>query len=176
MEEWHRLGDAGFYTDQRGVELLDGEIILMSLVGSRHILVTLNLTDFFGEMNQRRYLVSVGNPVEVDDFSEPQPDFALLPRSQKSAKRLPFSRDTYLIIEVSDTTLAYDRGRKLRKYANSGVPEYWIVNLQEDVIEIYRSPKGEEYLDQSVAKAGETVAPLAFPDTAVAVSEIIPPR
>jgi Uma2 family endonuclease len=176
VKEWHRLGEAGFYTDQGGVELLDGEIIAMSPVGSRYILAILNLTDFFGERNQRRYLVSVNNPVEVDDFSEPLPDFALLPRSQKSAKRLPFSRDAYLIIEVSETSLAHDRGRKLRKYARSGVPEYWIVNLQQDLIEIYRLPKGDEYLEKKIAKVGEMVAPQAFPDMAVAVSEIIPPR
>jgi Uma2 family endonuclease len=158
------------------VELLDGEIISMSPEGNRHASTVANLNDFFGERNQRRYLIGVSHPVEADNLSEPVPDFTLLPRSQKNAKRHPFTRDTLLLVEVSDTSLSYDRDRKLRKYARTGVQEYWIVNLKQDVIEVYRTPQGEEYLDQTVAKAGDTVAPLAFPDTAMAVSEIIPPR
>jgi Uma2 family endonuclease len=176
VKEWNRLGEAGFYTDQGGVELLDGEIIAMSPEGNRHASAVANLNDFFGERNQRRYLIGVGHPVEADDLSEPLPDFTLLPRSQKNAGRHPFTRDTLLLVEVSDTTLSFDRNRKLRKYARTGVQEYWIVNLKQDVIEIYRSPSGEEYLDQTIAKAGDMIAPQAFPDTAIAVSEIIPPR
>lgn len=176
VKEWNRLGEAGFYTDQGGVELLDGEVISMSPEGNRHSSAVANLADFFGERNGRRYLMRIGSPVEADDLSEPLPDFALLPRSQKNALRHPLTRETLLLVEVSDTTLSFDRNRKLRKYANCGVREYWIVNLKQDVIEIYRSPSGEEYLDQTVAKAGDMIAPAAFPDTAVAVSEIIPPR
>jgi Uma2 family endonuclease len=176
VEEWHRLGEAGFYTDRGGVELLDGEVILMSPIGNRHGTVLYNLIDIFGERNRRRYLVGAGNPVEADNRSEPLPDFVLVPRSQKTAKRNPFSREAFLIVEIADSSLRFDQGRKLRKYARTAVPEYWIVNLQEDVIEIYRSPQGEEYLAKSIARMGDTLAPQAFPDTAVAVSEIIPPR
>ena len=156
VEEWHRLGEAGFYTDRGGVELLDGEIIAMSPVGNRHILATCYLNELFVERSQRRYLVSVGNPVEADNLSEPLPDLVLLPRDIKDVKQIPITRDAFLVVEISDTTLAYDRGRKLRKYARSGVPEYWIVNLRQDVIEVYRSPKGEEYLDQTVAEGGRS--------------------
>lgn len=176
VKEWNRLGEAGFYTDQGGVELLDGEIISMSPEGNRHASAVDNLNDFFGERNGRRYLIRIGSPVEADDLSEPLPDFTLLPRSQKNAMRHPFTRDTLLLVEVSDTTLAFDRSRKLHKYARSGVQEYWIVNLKQDVVEVYRSPSDGEYLDQTVAKIGDTIAPAAFPDTAVAVGEIIPPR
>jgi Uma2 family endonuclease len=176
VKEWHRLGEEGFFDDDQRVELLDGEIIVMSPIGNRHASAAYNLTDFFGERNQRRYLVGVGNPIEADNFSEPLPDFMLLPRSQKTARRHPLTHEAFLIVEISDSSLTHDHGRKLRKYARTGVPEYWIVNLQQDVIEIYRSPQGEEYLDRTVAKGDDMVAPQTFPDTAVAVSEIIPPR
>lgn len=176
VREWHRLGDEGFFEEDQRVELLDGEIIVMSPIGSRHASAACNLIDFFGERNQRRYLIAVGNPIEADNYSEPVPDFTLLPRSQKTAKRHPFSKEAFLVLEVSDSSLSHDRGRKLRKYAKTGVPEYWIVNLQQDVIEIFRSPQGEEYLERSVAKGDDVIAPLAFPDTAVAAGEIIPLR
>ncbi|HEY3899702.1 MAG TPA: Uma2 family endonuclease [Chthoniobacter sp.] len=176
VKEWHRLGEAGVLDEEARLELLDGEIITMSPIGSRHASAVYNLTDFFGEKNLRRYLIGVGNPIEADRYSEPLPDFMLLPRSQKTAKRHPLTKEAFLVVEVSDSSLAHDRGRKLRKYAKSGVQEYWIVNLQEDVIEVYHSPRGEKYLETSVAKDGDLVAPQAFPDTAVAVSEIIPAR
>ncbi|MEI9893068.1 MAG: Uma2 family endonuclease, partial [Chthoniobacter sp.] len=175
VKEWHRLGEAGFFADDGHVELLDGEIFAMSPVGSRHGAALYNLIDLFGEMNRRRYLIGAGNPVEADDYSEPLPDFMLVPRSQKMAKRHPLTRDAFLIVEIADSSLVHDQGRKLRKYAQAGVQEYWIVNLQQDVVEIYRAPQGEEYLEYSVARMGDTVAPQAFPDAAISVSEIIPP-
>ncbi|MEO7318749.1 MAG: Uma2 family endonuclease [Chthoniobacteraceae bacterium] len=176
VKEWHRLGEAGLFEESDRVELLDGEIIIMSPMGNRHAFAVVNLIDLFGENNRRRFLVAAGNPVEADNHSEPLPDLMLLPRSHKNAKRHPISREVNLIVEVAESSLTHDRGRKLRKYAKTGVPEYWIVNLKQDVLEVYRAAKGEEYLDQTVAKIGDTISPQGFPDIAVAVSEIIPPR
>jgi Uma2 family endonuclease len=176
VKEWHRLGEVGVLDEEARLELLDGEIIALSPIGNRHAIATGILNEFFVENSRRRYFVSPGNPVEADQFSEPVPDLMLVPRSQKTAKRHPLTQEAFLVIEISDSSLAHDRGRKLRKYAKSGVSEYWIVNLRKDVIEVYRSPQGETYLETSVAKDGDLVAPQAFPDTAVAVSEIIPAR
>ena len=176
VKDWHRLGEAGIFDEEERLELLDGEIIAMSPIGSRHAIATGNLVEFFVEHSRRRYFLSPGNPIEADQFSEPVPDLMLLPRSQKTAKRHPLTNEAFLVVEISDSTLAYDRGRKLCKYAKSGVQEYWIVNLQKDVIEVHRSPQGEKYLEVSVAKDGDLIAPQAFPDTAVAVNEIIPGR
>lgn len=173
VKEWHCLGEAGLFDEKDRVELLDGEIIIMSPVGGRHAATVFNLIDLFGERNRRRYLVGAGNPIEADHYSEPLPDFVLVPRVQKIAKRHPATRDAYLVVEVSDTSLAHDRGRK---YAKSGVVEYWIVNLKHDTIEVYRSPKGEVYREQSVAKAEDKIAPAALPDVELPVEEIIPPR
>jgi Uma2 family endonuclease len=176
VKEYHRLGEVGFFEESERVELLNGEIIIMSPIGSRHAIAAYNLNDVFGEQNRRRYLIGMGNPVEADEYSEPLPDLMLVPRAQKSARRHPFAREAFLIVEIADSSLLHDRGRKLRKYAQTGVQEFWIVNLQDDVIEIYRTPQGEGYREESVAKVGDTVAPLAFPDVMIEVSEIIPPR
>ena len=176
VKEWHRLGKAGLFDEHDRVELLDGEIIIMSPIGSRHAAVLYNLIDVFGEQNRRRYLVGAGNPVEADSQSEPLPDLMLLPRTHRNAKHHPLTRDTHLIVEIADTSLAHDRGRKLRKYASTGLGEYWIVNLKEDSIEIYRNPKDEAFRDQSTARIGDRIFPEAFPDVVIEVGEIIPPR
>jgi Uma2 family endonuclease len=176
VTEWHRLGEVGLFEESDRVELLDGEIILMSPIGNRHALALAFLIDILGDVNKRRYLLWPGNPVEADDYSEPLPDLAVLPRTHKGARRHPFTSDTHLIVEIADSSLRHDQGRKLRKYAQSGVVEYWIVNLRDDVIEVYREPRGEEYAAKLMVKGGQSIAPLAFPDVVVPVDEIIPPR
>ncbi len=176
VKEWHRLGDSGLFDESDRVELLDGEIIIMSPIGNRHAAALANLNEILVELSKRRYLVWPGNPVEADNFSEPLPDLTITPRSQKNARRHPYSHDTHLIVEIADSSLKHDRERKLPKYAKTGVPEYWIVNLKQDVIEVYRSPKSKDYLQQTIAKAGDKIAPLAFPDVVVKVADIIPPR
>jgi Uma2 family endonuclease len=176
VKDWHRLGESGLFEPRDRVELLDGEIIIMSPIGGRHAWCVTFLTELFVEQNRRRYFLWPGNPVEADTYSEPLPDLTLVPRTQKNAKRHPRTREALLIVEVADSSLAHDRNRKLHKYAQAGVREYWIVNLKQDVVEIYRSPKGQDYLHQSIAKAGDDVAPQAFPDLKLPVNDIIPRR
>ncbi|MDQ3624679.1 MAG: Uma2 family endonuclease [Verrucomicrobiota bacterium] len=176
VEEWHKLGEAGIFAEDDRVELLDGEIILMSPIGSRHAAAMANLTEVMVEKSRRRYLVAPGNPVEADRHSEPVPDLMLLPRSCHNARRHPLTKDIHLIIEIADSSLGHDRRRKLKKYARTGAPEYWIVNLRQDVIEVYRGPHEDTYLEQLTFAAGQKVNPQAFPDVEVAVDEIIPPR
>lgn len=176
VEEWHRLGEAGFYTDDPRVELLDGEIIHMSPTGNRHALAFAFLNDRLADFKKGRFLIWPGNPVEADNRSEPLPDLTLVSRSHGTTGRHPLSRDVFLIVEISDTTLSYDRGRKLRKYAATGVREYWIVNLKDDTIEVHRKPAGDQFEKRTIHKAGESVSPLAFPDVTIAVADIIPAR
>jgi Uma2 family endonuclease len=176
VKEWNKLGEVGLFNEDDRVELLDGEIIIMSPIGSRHAGALANLTELFVEQSRRRYLVWPGNPVEADNYSEPLPDISLVPRSPSLGKRHPQIKEVFLIVEIADSSLTHDRGRKLQKYAKSGVREYWIVNLRQDVIEVYRSPKGGAYRDEAVFKPGDKVSPQAFPDVVLAVSEIIPAR
>ncbi len=176
VEEWHRLGEAGFFTDDHRVELLDGEIILMSPIGNRHALAFAFLNDLLADFKEDRFLIWPGNPVEADNRSEPLPDLTLLSRLHRTSQRHPFSHDAFLIVEISDSSLTYDRTRKLRKYATTGVREYWIVNLKDDVIEVHREPIGDHYSRVTTYAPGDTISPLAFPDVSVQVAEIIPAR
>lgn len=176
VEEWHKFGEAGIFDEDDRLELLDGEIILMSPIGSRHAAAMTNLTEVLVEKSARRYLVAPGNPVEADPRSEPVPDLMLLPRSCRNARRHPLTKDVHLIIEIADSSLRHDQRRKLKKYAQTGVPEYWIVNLRQDGIEVYRTPREDRYMQQLTFSAGQKVSPQAFPDVEIAVDDVIPPR
>jgi Uma2 family endonuclease len=175
VEEYYKLAEVGILGPEDRTELLDGEIIVMSPIGLRHIQAVNWCNDCLVEQHRRRYLVSPGNPIWLHEYSEPQPDMMLVPRVRKLARQVR-PADVYLLVEVSDTTLAFDRKRKRKAYAEAGVREYWIVNLEEDVIEVFRQPEAGKYSIELRFGLGEQVSPLAFEDVIVPVADIIPPR
>ena len=173
VDEYHKLADAGILEEDDPVELLDGEIILMSPVGYRHAKAVRRLNKIFVRASQDRYEVDVQDPVVIGDFSEPQPDLLLLDNEVDEYEGLPEARHTYLVVEVADSTLRYDRGRKLKAYARASIAELWIVNLKENTIEVYRDPSDERYGSKRIARGNERVAPSAFPDVKITVSKIV---
>ena len=175
VEEFYKLGEVGIFHPRDRVELLDGEIIVMSPIGLRHVQAVSWMIECFVDQRRRRYIVSPGNPVWLDEHSEPQPDMMLVPRVRK-LERHPRPDDVFLLVEVSDTSLAYDRERKLTAYAKAGVREYWIVNLQQDIFEVFRQPADGKYQVALTFAPGQTLSPLAFEDVTVPVADIIPPR
>ncbi|HEV7405269.1 MAG TPA: Uma2 family endonuclease [Chthoniobacteraceae bacterium] len=175
VEEYYKLGEAGILQPRDRVELLDGEILVMSPIGLRHDLAVTWITEWFVDRRRGRYAVSPGNPVWLHDHSEPQPDIMLVPRvRRREHKTRP--EEVFLLVEVSDSSLAFDRGRKRKAYAEAGVSEYWIVNLEEDVVEVFRQPVDGNYAVEQRFALEESVAPLAFKDVVVPVAEMIPPR
>ena len=175
VEEYYRLGEAGIFQPGDRVELLDGEILIMLPIGLRHVWAVTWITEWFNDRRRDRYAVSPGNPVFLHDYSEPQPDIMLVPRAGKKLhKSCP--KEVFLLVEVSESSLAFDLGRKGKAYAKAGVREYWIVNLEEDVLEVFREPEGEGYKVALRFGLDESVSPLAFEDVVVPVTQIIPPR
>jgi Uma2 family endonuclease len=175
VEEYNKMGEAGIFRPEDRVELLDGEILIMSPIGLRHIMAVTWITDWFGDHGRKRYSISPGNPVFLNDYSEPQPDIMLVPRVRRMEHK---SRpdEVFLLVEVSESSLTFDLGRKRKAYAKPGVREYWIVNLEEDVLEVFRQPEEGKYAVELRFAVGESVSPLAFEDVVVPVAEIIPPR
>jgi Uma2 family endonuclease len=175
VEQYIKLGEAGIFQPEDRVELLDGEILVMSPIGLRHVWALTWINESFGDRHRRRYAVSPGNPVFLHDYSEPQPDLMLVPRA---GRKLHKSRaeEVFLLVEVSDSSLAFDLSRKRKAYAEAGVREYWIVNLEEDVIDVFRQPMTGSYTVTLRFALGKSVSPLAFEDIVVPVAEIIPPR
>jgi Uma2 family endonuclease len=174
VDEYHALAEAGILHEDERVELIEGELVTMSPIGIRHAATVNRINELLVRHFQGRAIVSVQNPVGVDDHSEPQPDVALLRyRDDYYAGCLPAAADVLLCIEVSDATIAYDRDVKGPLYARAGIADYWLVNLVDNVVEVYRQPqKGTYSRRQRHAQAGE-LAPLSFPETSFKPVDLI---
>ena len=173
-EEYYRMGEAGILKPTDRVELIRGEIIEMSPIGSRHIAFVNNLNQLLVVRLVGRAIVSVQNPVALADDTEPQPDLAVLRlRTEPAYKDVePYGNDVLLLIEVAETSLTYDRSTKLRLYAEMGIQEYWVVNARAASIEIYRTPQADGYRDVREVSGDVTVTLQAFPDVALTLTEI----
>ena len=168
------MAETGVLPPNARVELLDGKIIDMSPIGPFHGGLVKRLSRLFNLKAKGRWTVSTQDPVRLDDLSEPEPDVMLLkPSPDDYTSRHPQADDVFLLIEVSDTTLDYDRGEKLPAYGRAGISEVWIVNLNEETIEIYREPHFTGYGSKIVRHTGDEVVPQAFPDALVNVAELL---
>ena len=175
VTEYYAMGDAGIFTEDDPVELLDGDIIVLPPVQPWHSASVSRLTHNFVPSLQRRAVVSVQGPTRLNDESEPQPDIMLLRwRDDYYEGGHPRPADVLLLIEVSDTTLDYDRNTKLSAYARAGIPEVWIVSRQDRRIEAYTSPSEGTYSNVRRAGPNDTIAPQAFPDITLDVGPFFP--
>ena len=177
VDEYLAMGEAGILHEDDPVELIDGVIIVMPPIGDRHARGaswgnTLLVPPLLG-----RATVLVGVPIYLNDGSAPQPDIALLrwdqPGSGDAWRATP--DNVYLIIEFADSSLRYDQGAKLARYAAAGIPEVWIGNLHAREVTSYVQPSGAEYAAVHTYQAGESISPRAFPDVVLAVSDFMPP-
>jgi len=168
------MAEAGILSEDDRVELIEGEIVEMSPIGSHHAACVNRLTRLFSRQGGDRAIVSVQNPIRLSEYSEPEPDLALLrPRADFYAEALPGPEDTLLVVEVMETSAQYDRERKLPLYAEAGIPEVWLVDLAAECIEVYRRPSPEGYEDVRRRCRGERLSPQAFPDVELAVDDIL---
>jgi len=174
VKEYYRMAETGVLRPDARVELLNGEIIDKSPIGPFHGGVTNYLNSVFSTAARRRWITAVQDPVRLDDRSEPEPDIALLrPVSDFYRKRHPRPDDVFLLIEVADTSLESDQEAKLPAYGRAGIPEVWLVNLNDLTVEVYREPHFTGYATKTVLRAGDQVAPLAFPEVVVDVAELL---
>lgn len=177
VDEFVRLAEAGIIESRDRIELLDGNLIIMHAQGYRHGQVVLNLNALFSEQARRRYMVGLSLPVELDHYSAPEPDLTLVPYNfRRPSGRHPSPSEVHLLIEVSDSSLAYDRRDKKAAYAAVGISEFWIFDLQHDVLEIYRDPEAGFYRKTAKVSLEGTASPLAFPDVVISLEQVIPPR
>jgi Uma2 family endonuclease len=168
--EYDRLIALGFFRRER-IELIHGTIVKMSPIGPPHRVVVDRLTRHLVPRLIDRALVSIQQPFAAWDESEPEPDVSVVPLGDYSVDH---PGQALLIIEVADSSLDEDRETKAPLYAASGVPEYWIVNLVEKVVEIYTDPADGRYRNSRRARSRETVAPGAFPDVVMSVADLLP--
>jgi Uma2 family endonuclease len=175
VDEYHRMLEVGILYEREPVELLDGQLIAMPQEGPLHAGTASAIVELFVLRFAGRAAVRAGNPLTLPPISEPQPDVALVRRRESAyLDAHPGSEDVFLTVEISRTTLRYDRGRKLGVYAKAGIPEVWIIDLVHRQVEIFRDPAGDTYASARVASNDEAIAPRAFPDDAIPVTTLLP--
>lgn len=151
VDEYHRMGEAGILHEDSRIELLDGELIDMAPIGSLHAAAVNDVTEQFIREKPVGVIVSIQNPILLDNFSEPQPDIVILrPRSDRYRSALPTAEDVLLLIEIADSSLKYDRDRKIPLYARNGIAEVWILDLSEKVLERYRDADRQAKVYRSI--------------------------
>ncbi|OLE52008.1 MAG: hypothetical protein AUG51_20095 [Acidobacteria bacterium 13_1_20CM_3_53_8] len=155
--EYYRMMDAGILSESDRVELIDGEVIEMSPIGSRHAACVDRLNKLLNRLED--VIVRVQNPIRLDDFSEPQPDITLLQlRTDFYAQGHPTPSDVMLVIEVAESSTEFDRVVKLPLYAESLIPEIWLINLPDERVEIFSSPTHGIYQNSQELRRGDSIA------------------
>jgi Uma2 family endonuclease len=172
-KDYYRMVEAGILRARDRVELIEGEIIEMSPIGPRHSAFVDNLTRLLVRRLPDDAIVRVQGPVALADDTEPQPDLTVLRRRAVAYKdREAWAEDAVLVIEVAESSLAYDRITKRRLYAQAGIPEYWIVDCGAETVEVYRTPGPDGYGYVHLVTGAATLAPEAFPDVELSTTEI----
>jgi Uma2 family endonuclease len=174
VEQYERMVETGILTEDDRVELIGGEILEMSPTGSHHAACVKRLNTLLAARVGAAALISVQDPVVLDDLSEPQPDVALLkPRPDFYKLGHPHVPDVLLVVEVADSSIQRDRLVKLPLYARSGVAEVWLIDLNADRVEVYTQPVGGEYQHIRHAERGETVNSENVPGLALEVNAVL---
>lgn len=174
IEEYYKMAEVGIIGPTDRVELIAGKIITMSPIGSSHLATMNRINRLFSDLFRGTSIVQVQGPINLPPHSQPEPNVILLAyRADFYEHELPEATAVQLIVEVSKSTLQFDRSVKVPLYAEVGIPEYWIVNLPDQQIEVYRQPSGQSYLERHIAQKGEAIHCLAQPDVTIKVEEVL---
>lgn len=174
VDDYYRMAEEGILSSQERVELIDGEVVVMSPIGPRHAACVTSATRELVRVVGDNGLVRPGNPVRLSTFNEPQPDFTVVrPRADLYSSSHPEPTDVMLVVEISDSSLAYDRGVKARLYAQWGLVEYWLADLNAERVWIYSSPKNGTYRTLEERRRGETLALSLLPACVVSVDAFL---
>lgn len=166
VNDYHRMAEVGIFTEDQPIELINGEIFDMAPIGSFHADIIDALTRIFYQQASDNVRIRVQNPIFLSDVSEPEPDIALVKNNNYRLQH-PTAQDVLLLIEVSDTSLNYDRTIKLPLYASHQIPEVWLFNLKEPRLDIYQQPESDYYRLHLRPKAGDSIQPLLVDSVSV---------
>ena len=172
-QEYEQMIDVGAFAPDQRMELIDGEIFEMTPQSSKHSTAIRLIEDILRSIFKNDYDVRTQLPLAIDEYSEPEPDIAVVvgsPRDYTDAH----PTTALLIVEVANTSLEYDQERKQALYARNGIPEYWILNLAEAYLDVYREPRESRYSIRLMLFAGDTISPLSRPMEQVSVADLLP--
>jgi Uma2 family endonuclease len=173
VEEYYQMAEFGILKPDESVELINGEIIKMSPIKSKHSGHVKTIHRILSKLISDFFIIGVQDPVSLNKYSEPEPDISILELSEHNyIKYHPNADDVVFLIEVSDSTLTYDRTKKARLYAKASIPEYWIINLVGNQLEVYQNPIDGKYTTKTVLSKNDKVK-IPNTDIEINVSEII---
>ena len=173
VDEFARMGEAGIFTEDDRVELIDGEIREMTPIGPPHAGTVNRLSELLVTRLAGRANVIVQNPIRLNRHTEPQPDLVVARRREDFyADRHPEPGDVLLVIEVADSSLRYDRAEKTPRYGRAGIPETWLVDVEARTVTAYTEPGPQGYAQQQVRRRGERMAAASIPDFGLAVDDV----
>ena len=174
-ETYHRMVEAGVFGHEDRIELIDGELMDMAPTGQDHVAIVGGLTEALVVACVGKALVLVQCPINIDPRSEPEPDFSVLRLRAGGYRTGPRAAagDALLLAEVSNSSLKFDRSVKLPLYARAGIPEFWIVDVPRNVVEVYRGPVGDGYSGMQTVRAGDVVMLVAEPGISVRLPAVL---
>jgi Uma2 family endonuclease len=176
VQEYHHMSELGILDASERTELITGKIVLMTAKGTPHVLTLRLLASSLEKFLDESVLVSTQEPIKLDDFSEPEPDLAIVKGTMFDyAERHPSPEDVYLVVEVADSTLKKDCEVKDKLYARSNIPDYWVIDVKNRQVHIFRTPTPTGYASHLILSESQTISPLAFPSILVSISSILPP-
>ena len=177
VAEYYRMAEVGILSPEERVQLIEGEIIVMPPIGPGHASSVALSIHAFSRPAGNQFIIQVQNPLHLADGSEPEPDVMLLrPRADYYATAHPTPADTFVVLEVSDSTLEFDRNRKAQVYGRAGVAQTLVLNLPEDCIENFTEPGPPGYGRHTLHRRGDKIQLIALPDVELAVADLLPLR
>lgn len=174
VDDYYKMVEAGILDEDARVELIEGEVVEMSPIGKKHIAEVDHLTHLFVLGLGEKAVVRVQGPIRLSQYSQPEPDLLLLRwRADFYADIDAGPEDVLLLVEVADSSLAYDRDVKVSLYARSGIPEFWLFDISDKSIRIHRGPEAQGYREVFTVRGGERLSPRAFPEIVLTAGEIL---
>jgi len=176
VKEYHKLGEMGFFHPEERVELLSGNIIKMSAKGTAHTSATRRTASVLRDLLGNQAAIYTQDPIALDDNSEPEPDIAVVRIDPFDyATHHPTPSEVYLIIEVADSSLTFDREIKAKIYARSGIADYWVLNVGDRQLHVFREPAVDGYQSEVILGETASISPIEFPAFNIAIQAMLPP-
>jgi Uma2 family endonuclease len=176
VKDYHRMGETGIFDPDERIELLTGQIVKKPVKGPSHSAAVKRVDRLLRSHLTQDVLVQLQDPIQLDDYSEPEPDIALLrPNPTDYEEHHPTVADVYLIIEVSDSTLNRDCEFKADIYARSGITDYWVLDIPNRRLHVFREPSQDGYQSRVTLTEGDSLAPLTFAHCILQIAEMLSP-
>jgi Uma2 family endonuclease len=175
VQEYHQMAEAGIFHPEERVELIAGQIIRMSAKGTAHTAAVRRTAKILRNLLANQAEVYTQDPIQLDNFSEPEPDIAVVRIDPLDyADHHPTPSEVYLIIEVADSSFKYDRETKGKAYAKSGIADYWVLDVNERQLHVFREPTPEGYQSEVILSEEASLSPLQFPTFVIALQDMLP--